>query len=428
MSTGIYTLSLIISIFYSTITKKSFAVMCSLFSLFSLFYTLMSLEACFPGSSPTKNLVDITLLNIFGILASIFYTLNIEYILPRSRKVTLLFRRFIYILLLIIFISLILFLVTGKFLFLKFSNIEYLNPILINGMGGIEFTTVGEIILGSEVCANIILFVSLIYLNFSVIKKERLLFIGLTISLIFIFNDNALGITQNQYLFPLMAIGLIPEIIRFLKYIVTQDYLEKLEYSNRLIESLQHTHKSRILSQLFHDYAKENQAINKNVMDLEKFSKSQLSVLNNNMHLKKVNVLDVFNFTKEVFDRELKEKNIEIKLNCCVCDPIEFSFSDLYIIFSNLIQNTLMHSNGDVISLELKRGAIETQIIYSDNGTNIPKDFKNQVFSNKNFQINSEGCMGYGLMNARNAAIANNSFFEYIGNNISATFRLRIVE
>ena len=48
--------------------------------------------------------------------------------------------------------------------------------------------------------------------------------------------------------------------------------------------------------------------------------------------------------------------------------------------FTEMFNNALDHSAGTAIFLEIKRNAVDTQMILQDNGIGIPKEFQSQIF------------------------------------------------
>lgn len=401
MGIGIYLLALLTSIYYYIISKSLFARNCAVFSLCSLVYASLSLEAGFP-SSALKNFVDVSFLASVGSIAFYFYTLNIRYVLGVVDSAIEWMGRYFLFVALIALVNIPSYLIIKIPLFIQFSSEIHRVSYLQTGMGGVGFTILGEMILAMEIGVTVSFLIYLLIRYHRLLKKEKLLSFGLITSALFVVHDNLLGFIGVIFVAPLMAIGNIPETIRFLRQIVGRNYEKRLEYSEKLLDSLRESQELRISSQYAHDVSRvlnkltyiDDSSIKKKIKETldEKYE-----FIKRSRHIRRVHLRKNILIAVELFEVELRLK--KIKFNVDVAEDVEVNFvlSDLFIILSNLIQNTIDHSASKIVDLKVIEGAIETQVIYSEHLTG---DQGEKGFKSKNN-------LGQGIENVKRAALSN---------------------
>ena len=423
MGIGVYLLALSVSLYYFFISKNKFAKNCTIFSFFTLIYAALSLEAGFP-SSPTKNFFDVSILAFSGSMAFNFYILNVLSILGIENKKMKYFRGYFLFVAFIAILGIPSYLLFNIPLFLEFSQKQYLSAYVQSGMAGLDFSLFGQIILAIEILVTFGFFGYLVYKYGKLLRNEKLLSIGLVFSSLFVFHDNILGIANIFFIAPLLAVGNIPETMRFLRKIILIDYQKRIEYSQKLLESLQESEELRLSGQYIHDVSR---VLNKLVFvddeqtrqEIKNILESKYEALSNCGDMKSINVKNELEFTKEMFEIELRIRGISFVVNCA--DHLEISFvqSDFFIIFSNLIQNSIDHSICSEINVEVKDGAVETQIIYQEVGVGGKR---------KPEKVSSSSNIGKGISNAKKAALSNGATLNILEGKEGLVVKLRIIK
>lgn len=130
----------------------------------------------------------------------------------------------------------------------------------------------------------------------------------------------------------------------------------------------------------------------------------------------------------EFFKEQLDANKILIEINCD--DEIKFygREEDFFIIYSNLIENSIywltsISKEKKLISVDIKKDKEEIIIDYKDNGPGINDKFVNEIFD-AGFSTKPEGGTGIGLTLAGQAISRNNGLMECIKSNKGTHFKL----
>lgn len=143
------------------------------------------------------------------------------------------------------------------------------------------------------------------------------------------------------------------------------------------------------------------------------------------------NILSVLNKVVDVFENVLKEKGISLKIECNSKCELEGWHQDIYIIFTNLLDNSIFwieenNSDKKLISINVNssNGTIST-IDYFDTGAGIKKQLLDSgAIFEPEFSTKPNGT-GLGLSIAGEAALRNGFELVALESDTGAHFRLR---
>ncbi|AHC16089.1 sensor histidine kinase [Salinispira pacifica] len=121
-----------------------------------------------------------------------------------------------------------------------------------------------------------------------------------------------------------------------------------------------------------------------------------------NMQLEKFFLKEIIETTYE--NSRYSRKSMDVELRLEISEDLEIaSYPGLLIqVFSNLIQNSILHGfrnrNGGNIRIAAEHsGSGEVEILYCDDGEGIPREFQNQIFTRFFTTAKSRGGTGLGL-------------------------------
>ena len=119
----------------------------------------------------------------------------------------------------------------------------------------------------------------------------------------------------------------------------------------------------------------------------------KLSIINKiGEKIKRMNLEEVVNKSLERYSYLLKEKGINLKLNlrkiCILADEL------LENVFSNLIENAIIHSNCKNIEISVEEEGEEVVVTIRDDGKGIPKEIADRIFE---WGVKGKGSKGSGL-------------------------------
>ncbi|MFP4050721.1 MAG: PAS domain-containing protein [Thermoplasmata archaeon] len=132
---------------------------------------------------------------------------------------------------------------------------------------------------------------------------------------------------------------------------------------------------------------------NENINLIEKIS---LLLNAEKEEIKKVNIADKIEQAIEVNKSLCREKGIEISLNCTSNKCEVLGGALLKEVFSNIIENSIYHSQGDKIRISVEEMKEDTKVVIEDNGKGIPDDKKDKIFK-KGYTTDEKRGTGLGL-------------------------------
>lgn len=273
------------------------------------------------------------------------------------------------------------------------------------------------------------------------LKNESLVLIGVLLTLITQINDITIMVLNLPFIFPLSPLGYVCETLRFNTHIVERNLEQTQKIRNSLNDSLQRAQPSLLTQQILHDSLailrplenlSEKQLEAKYVRSLALEGKRRLRAYENSFGLWNTNSFvranECFELAVQLYSSELKKQDIQVGFPDRSVS-ISFHPTDLLLVFTNLIQNSIEALQAESakekwIRLEVfSHTSTDVSLRYTDSGKPPAKEVASRLFE-IGYSTKGEG-RGMGLNLVREAMLIHRGriFYEYDG--MKTSFRLQ---